>query len=227
MNTAIHSSEELAASVMDCATAKAQLILDVRRGGVTDPAVLAAMESVPRRLFVPKPFQDRALENVALPIGRHQTVSQPLVVGMMTEALNLNDRVKVLEIGTGSGYQAAILAMLCRRLYTMERHPPLLEEAEKRFRALRLTNVTSMLGDGSKGWKEQAPFDRIMLTAAAIDIPAQLVDQLAIGGVMVLPVGLNDNDQRLIRLVKTEDGAETEDLGGVRFVPLLPGIEAE
>ncbi len=211
----------------DSETAKAQLILAVRQGGVTDASVLAAMESIPRPMFVPQPFQDRSFENVALPIGRHQTVSQPMVVGLMTQALELNDRMKVLEIGTGSGYQAAILARLCRRLYTMERHPSLLEEAESRFRELRLTNVTAVLGDGSKGWKEQAPFDRIMLTAAAIDIPAQLVDQLAIGGIMVLPVGLDDSDQRLIKLVKTPDGAETEDMGAVRFVPLLPGVEPE
>jgi protein-L-isoaspartate(D-aspartate) O-methyltransferase len=213
--------------ISDSDTAKARLILEVRQGGVTDDTVLRAMESIPRPLFVPQAFQERSFENVALPIGRHQTVSQPVVVGLMTQALDLNDRMKVLEIGTGSGYQAAILSKLCRRLYTMERHPPLLEEAEARFRELRLTNVTAVLADGSMGWKEQAPFDRIMLTAAALDIPAQLVDQLAIGGIMVLPVGLDDSDQRLVKLTKTEDGAETEDLGGVRFVPLLPGVEPE
>ena len=213
--------------ISDSDTAKARLILEVRQGGVTDDTVLRSMESIPRPLFVPQAFQERSFENVALPIGRHQTVSQPVVVGLMTQALDLNDRMKVLEIGTGSGYQAAILSKLCRRLYTMERHPPLLEEAEARFRELRLTNVTAVLADGSMGWKEQAPFDRIMLTAAALDIPAQLVDQLAIGGIMVLPVGLDDSDQRLVKLTKTEDGAETEDLGGVRFVPLLPGVEPE
>ncbi len=205
----------------------ARLILEVRQCGITEPRVLAAMESIPRELFVPRPFQDRAFENVALPIGRHQTVSQPAVVGRMTEALELGDRMKVLEIGTGSGYQAAILSRLCRRLYTLERHAPLLEEAEKRFAKLRLSNVTSVLGDGSLGWPEQAPFDRIMMTAAALDIPSQLVDQLAIGGIMVLPVGLDDDDQRLIKLIRHEDGAETEDLGPVRFVPLLAGVETE
>lgn len=209
------------------AEARARLLLAVRQGGVTDTHVLATMESIPRPMFVPKPFRERSFENVALPIGRHQTVSQPLVVGLMTQALELTDRMKVLEIGTGSGYQAAILAKLCRRLYTIERHGPLLKDAEARFRELRLTNVTAILGDGSKGWKEQAPFDRIILTAAALDIPAQLVDQLAVGGIMVLPVGLDNNDQRLIRLIKTGQGAETEDMGGVRFVPLLPGVEAE
>jgi len=205
----------------------ARLILEVRQAGVTDPRVLAAMESTPRHLFVPKTFKAKTYDDVALPIGRHQTVSQPSVVGRMTQALDVGDRMKVLEIGTGSGYQAAILARLCRRLYTVERHPPLLEDAEERFRELRLTNVTSILGDGSHGWPEQAPFERIMLTAAALDIPAQLVDQLATGGIMVLPVGLDDEDQRLIRLVKYNEGAETEDLGPVRFVPLLPGVESE
>lgn len=205
----------------------ARLVLEVRQAGVTDPRILAAMESVPRHLFVPKTFRAKTYEDVALPIGRHQTVSQPSVVGRMTEALEVGDRMKVLEIGTGSGYQAAILVRLCRRLYTVERHPPLLEEAEARFAELRLMNVTSVLGDGSHGWPEQAPFDRIMLTAAALDIPAQLVDQLAPGGIMVLPVGLDDDDQRLVRLVKHDEGAETEDLGAVRFVPLLPGVETE
>ena len=176
----------------------ARLILEVRQAGVTDSRVLDAMESVPRHLFVPKTFRAKTYDDVALPIGRHQTVSQPSVVGRMTQAMGLGDRMKVLEVGTGSGYQAAILARLCRRLYTVERHPPLLEEAESRFHELRLTNVTSILGDGSRGWPEQAPFDRIMLTAAALDIPAQLVDQLAPGGIMILPVGLDDEDQRLI-----------------------------
>ena len=205
----------------------AKLILEVRQAGVTNPKILACMETIPRHLFVPRTFKAKTYDDVALPIGRHQTVSQPSIVGRMTEALNVGDRMKVLEVGTGSGYQASILARLCRRLYTIERHPSLLKEAEARFDQLRLMNITSLLGDGSYGWPEQAPFDRIMLTAAAVDIPTQLVDQLAPGGTMVAPIGLDDNDQRLIRLVKYEEGAETEDLGAVRFVPLLPGVEVE
>ena len=205
----------------------AKLILDLRQAGVTDDRIIDVMESIPREMFVPEALRRNAYDDSALPIGHHQTVSQPSVVARMTQALEVGDRMKVLEIGTGSGYQAAILARLCRRLYTVERHPPLLEDAEERFRELRLTNVTSILGDGSRGWPEQAPFERIMLTAAALDIPAQLVDQLAPGGIMVLPVGLDDEDQRLIRLVKHDEGAETEDLGPVRFVPLLPGVETE
>jgi len=200
------------------------LIEELRVGGVTDPKVLRAIESTPRDLFVPNPFKQRAYENVALPIGRHQTISQPLVVGLMTQALGLTDRTKVLEVGTGSGYQTAILSPLCRRVYTIERHPPLHDEAESRFQQLGLTNITAIIGDGSAGWPEQAPFERILVTAAAEDVPLVLLQQLAIGGVMIIPIGIDDHDQRLVRVTRTEEGAETEDLGGVRFVPLLPGV---
>ena len=202
---------------------KIRLILDLRSGGVSDTRVLAAMEKLPRELFVPEPFRDQAYENQALPIGQHQTVSQPQVVGLMTQALKVGERMKVLEIGTGSGYQAAVLSPLCRRLYTIERFPELLEQAEERFRRLKLTNITAIVRDGSLGWPEQAPFDRIIVTAAAADVPPVLVDQLAVGGIMVVPVGLgeNDADQRLIRVTRTEDGAETEDMGQARFVPLV------
>ena len=202
---------------------KIRLILDLRSGGVSDTRVLAAMEKLPRELFVPEPFRDQAYENQALPIGQHQTVSQPQVVGLMTQALKVGERMKVLEIGTGSGYQAAVLSPLCRRLYTIERFPELLQQAEERFRRLKLTNITAIVRDGSLGWPEQAPFDRIIVTAAAADVPPVLVDQLAVGGIMVVPVGLgeNDADQRLIRVTRTEDGAETEDMGQARFVPLV------
>lgn len=202
---------------------KIRLILDLRRGGITDTRVLAAMERVPRETFVPETFRDKAYDNVALPIGHHQVVSQPIVVAAMTQALDVGDRMKVLEIGTGSGYQAAVLARLCRRVYTVERHRALLKEAESRLADLRITNVTTLAGDGTLGWPEQAPFDRIIVTAAAVDVPAILVGQLAIGGLMVVPVGVDEDDQRLIRVRRTEDGAETEDLGGIRFVPLISG----
>ena len=139
-----------------------QLVLELRQNGIADP-IITAMERVPREMFVAQAFQDRAFENAALPIGHHQTISQPLVVAMMTEALALNDRCKVMEIGTGSGYQAAVLAPLCRRLYTIERHKPLLQEAEKRFQSLNIHNITTKFGDGSKGWPEQVPFDRIIV----------------------------------------------------------------
>ena len=203
---------------------KARLVLDLRQAGVSDARVMAAMEAVPRELFVPEPLRNNAYDDTALPIGYHQTVSQPTVVALMTEALDVGERMKVLEIGTGSGYQAAVLAKLCRRLYTFERHRPLLKEAEARFAELRITNITSLAADGSKGWPEQAPFDRIIVTAFAADIPPVLVDQLAIGGLMIVPVGDGDHDQRLELVERTEDGIKTKDLGAVRFVPMLEGM---
>lgn len=211
---------------MDADPRKIRMILDLRGGGITDTRVLAALERVPRELFVPEPFVDRAYKNLALPIGHHQTISQPLVVAMMTQALEVGDRMKVLEIGTGSGYQAAVLSPLCRRLYTIERYPALLKEAEARLAGLKLTNITSIAGDGSQGWPEQAPFERIIITAAAADVPPVLVDQLAIGGIMVVPIGDGDHDQRLVQVRRTEDGVETRDMGEVRFVPFVEGKES-
>jgi protein-L-isoaspartate(D-aspartate) O-methyltransferase len=198
-----------------------RLLLELRQSGVSDTRVLNAIEALPRELFVPRLFRKQAFTNVALPIGHHQTISQPAVVGIMTQALKVGDRMKVLEIGTGSGYQAAVLARLCRRVYTVERHRDLLREAEERFAALRLHNITTMVGDGTLGWPSQAPFDRIMITAAAHDIPIQLIDQLAVGGLMVLPVGDDVGAQRIVRVTRTEDGAETEYLTDVHFVPLI------
>lgn len=203
------------------------LVLELRQGGIRDEKVIRSMESVPRDIFVPLAFRDRAYENTALPIGHQQTVSQPLVVAMMTEALELTDRHKVLEIGTGSGYQAAILAPLCRRLYTIERHRGLKDEAEKRFDQLGFHNITTKLGDGSAGWPEQAPFDRIIITAAAADFPPVLIEQLSIGGIMVVPIGDDLHDQQLFKVVKTEDGFETTELGWVRFVPFVEGEAPE
>jgi len=200
------------------------LILELRQNGVTNAAVLKVIEETPRDIFLPEPFKARAFENVALPIGHHQTVSQPGVVGLMTQALEVTDRHKVLEIGTGSGYQAVILAKLCRRLYTVERHPELLKIAEPRFHALNLTNITAVAGDGAGGWPEQAPFERILVAAAAADVPPVLFDQLAVGGIMVLPIGLDEADQHLTKVTRTADGAETEDLGPTRFVPLIDGL---
>ncbi|MGE5546363.1 MAG: protein-L-isoaspartate(D-aspartate) O-methyltransferase [Solirubrobacterales bacterium] len=202
-----------------------RLLMELRRAGVTDTRTLAAIEKVPRDLFVANPFLDQAYENRALPIGCGQTVSQPLVVGLMTQALDVTDRMKVLEIGTGSGYQAAVLAQVCRRVYTIERHRPLLLEAEERFKRLRIHNITSRLGDGSRGWPEQAPFERIMVTAAAHDIPPTLVDQLKEGGIMVLPVGdANALEQDLVKVTKSAHGLDIDHLGPVRFVPLVEGL---
>ncbi len=203
---------------------KARLILALRSTGITNTAVLSAIERVPRELFVPETFRDQAYENTALPIGYGQTLSQPLVVASMVEALELSNRIKLLEVGTGSGYHAAILAQLCRRVYTIERHRPLLAEAERRFVELGLHNITTRAGDGMLGWPEQAPFERISVTAASDTPPAALLDQLAVGGIMVVPVGGRDRTQVLQQIRRTEDGYETLDLMDVRFVPLLPGL---
>ncbi len=198
-----------------------RLILDLRREGVADTRVLAAIERVPREMFLPAAFRDQAYEDVALPIGHGQTVSQPSVVARMTQALEVPERGKVLEIGTGSGYQTAVLARLSRRVYTIERHQPLLAEAEKRLEQLRLRNVTTRCGDGSHGWPTQAPFDRILVTCAAPVAPEILAGQLADGGVMVVPVGDIGRDQRIMRVRRMGDGFTVDQLWTVRFVPLV------
>jgi protein-L-isoaspartate(D-aspartate) O-methyltransferase len=207
---------------------KIRLILELRGTGVTDTSVLSAIERIPREIFVPASLRDRAYENVPLPIGLGQTLSQPSVVGVMTQALELGPRGKVLEIGTGSGYQTAVLALLARRVYTIERHRPLLAEAEKRFRQIQVHNVTSRFGDGWKGWPELAPFERIIVTAAAAEVPAVLLGQLAPGGIMVIPVGGpvgGAGEQRLLRIRRGDgDAFTTEELTMVRFVPLVEGL---
>jgi protein-L-isoaspartate(D-aspartate) O-methyltransferase len=203
---------------------KLRLIMELRRLGITDQRVLGAIERVPRELFVPATFADQAYENVALPISHGQTVSQPLIVALMSEALELSDRHKVFEIGTGSGYQTAVLAKLCRRVFSIERHRGLLKEAEQRLAELRIHNVTLRFGDGTKGWPEQAPFERIIVTAAAPELPAILADSLAEGGILVAPVGEDRRDQQLLRIRRGADGFKTEELGPVRFVPLVAGL---
>lgn len=200
-----------------------KLIMELRQAGIGNMEVLKAIERTPREMFVPPIFNDYAYENSALPIAMGQTISQPLVVAEMTQALELDDRIKVLEIGTGSGYQTVILSHLCRRVYTIERHRSLLAQAEQVFAALKRRNITSMCGDGALGWPEQAPFERIMVTAAAHDIPPVLAEQLSVGGIMVLPVGDDTQVQKLLRVTRTEDGLEVEDKGAVRFVPLVAG----
>ena len=203
---------------------KIRLILKLRKS-ITDTSVLSAIERVPREAFVPLTFHDQAYEDTALPIGCGQTISQPFVVASMTQELRVNDRHKVLEIGTGSGYQTAILAKLCRRVYSIERHRPLLEIAEKRLSDLGIRNVTCKAADGMKGWIEQAPFDRIIVTAAAGEMPPQaLLDQMSVGGIMIIPMGRDKSSQFIARITRTEDGYDTEQLMPVRFVPLLPNI---
>ena len=205
----------------------ARLILGLRRQGVTDARVLEAMEAVDRSAFVHPQFLDQAWEDAALPIERGQTISQPFVVGLMTQALDVQPRHRVLEIGTGSGYQAAILSKLARFVYSVERYRGLMLEAEARLKKLGCDNVFIRHGDGSKGWPEQAPFDRIMVTAAAPHEPTELIAQLKPGGIMVAPVG-KAGSQFLHRYVAEEGGSfRRETLIEVRFVPLVEGVARE
>ena len=205
----------------------ARLILGLRRQGVTDARVLEAMEAIDRAVFVHPQFLDQAWEDAALPIDRGQTISQPFVVGLMTQALDVSPRHRVLEIGTGSGYQAAVLSKLARFVYSVERYRPLLAEAESRFKALGLDNIITRHGDGSKGWLEQAPFDRIIVTAAAQNEPTELLKQLKPGGILVAPVG-KTTVQILNRYVAEPDGTfSRESLMDVRFVPLVEGVARE
>ncbi|MEL6170074.1 MAG: protein-L-isoaspartate(D-aspartate) O-methyltransferase [Pseudomonadota bacterium] len=203
---------------------KMQFLFALRSQGVTDARVLEAMEHVDRGAFIQGLFAERAYEDMPLPISCGQTISQPSVVGLMTQALDVQARDKVLEIGTGSGYQAAVLAGLARRVYTLERHRRLVLAARDRLSDLNLTNITVVHADGTRGLPEQAPFDRILVTAAAEDPPSPLLAQLREGGIMVLPVGQSDAVQHLIKVTRTETGYDYDELRPVRFVPLLEGL---
>ncbi len=203
---------------------KIRLIMELRQEGITDTRILSAIERVPRERFVLPSFEDQAYANTALPIDQGQTISQPFVVAFMSAALQVGERMKVLEIGTGSGYQAAVLAQLCRRVYTIERYPSLLRAAEQHFTELGLHSITTRLGDGARGWPEQAPFPRIIVTAAADEAPSVLLEQLDVGGIMVIPLGADGLHQELIRIRRTETGYESEELLPVRFVPLVGGV---
>ncbi len=203
---------------------KIELIMGLRARGIRNTRVLAAIETVPREVFVPDAFQDLAYAEQALPIECGQTLSQPFIVAFMTDRLNVGDRMKVLEVGTGSGYQSAILAQLCRRVYTIERYRTLVKSAEQRFARLRLANITTLLGDGNKGWPKQAPFERIIVTAAAPKLPRQLIEQLAVGGILICPVEVSPGKQEILRITRTEDDFNRESLMPVRFVPLVEGI---
>ncbi|MGX0876895.1 protein-L-isoaspartate(D-aspartate) O-methyltransferase [Roseovarius sp. MBR-154] len=203
---------------------KMQFLFALRSRGVTDKAVLTAMEKIDRGPFIRGYFAERAYEDMPLPIACGQTISQPSVVGLMTQALKVSNRDKVLEVGTGSGYQAAILSLLARRVYTVDRHKRLVSEASEIFRDLDLTNITAITADGSFGLPDQAPFDRIIVTAAAEDPPGPLLAQLKIGGIMVVPVGQSDAVQHLIRVTRSETGFDYDELRPVRFVPLVEGL---
>ncbi len=214
-----------------------QLVMTLRRQGIDDQRVLSAIERTPRELFVEEPFAHRAYDNSALPIACGQTISQPYVVAYMTQELKLEPNMRVLEVGTGSGYQAAVLSPLCRRVYTIERHRPLLREAEARFRALKLDNVVTRHDDGFHGWPEQAPFDRILLSAAVAEVPESLIEQLKSGGWLIGPVGpvpksndfapLASISQSLTKIIKDDSGIRREELIPVMFVPMVTGVPQE
>ena len=210
--------------MISSAEQKMQFLYSLRSSGVTNKRVLTAMEIIDRRSYVSDTFADNAYEDTPLPIGCGQTISQPSIVAIMTEALDVQPRDKVLEIGTGSGYQAAILSRLARRIYTIDRHSILVQAARNVFKEQDIPNITTFTADGSRGLPDQAPFDRIIVTAASEDPPGTLLDQLRLGGIMVLPVGQSDSMQRLVKIKKTENGLEYHELRSVRFVPLLEGL---
>jgi protein-L-isoaspartate(D-aspartate) O-methyltransferase len=211
----------------DDSVGRMQFLLGLRRRGISDPAVLRAMDEVPREHFVESSFMDKAYADQALPIACGQTISQPYVVAFMTEQLKVQPSHRVLEVGTGSGYQAAVLSRLAREVVSVERYRTLAEAARRRLSALGYDNVELLVGDGLAGVPERAPYDRIIVTAAAETIPDALVGELADNGAMVLPLGPHAGPQQLVKLTKGEQGLKQEDLIGVRFVPLLPGKARE
>ena len=211
----------------ELAERKMRFLFALRSKGVTDARVLTAMERVDRGHFIKGLFADRTYEDMPLPIACGQTISQPSIVGLMPQALNIQPRDTVLEVGTGSGYQAAILSHLARRVYTVDGHRRLVREASEVFKALGLTNITAFAADGSFGLPDQGPFDRILVTAAAEDPPGPLLAQLKIGGIMVVPVGQSDAVQTLIKVTRLEKGYDYEELRPVRFVPLVEGLGPE
>ena len=204
-----------------------QFLLTLRRRGISDQAVLRAMEEVPREQFVETEFSDAAYADQALPIDCGQTISQPYVVAYMTEKLGLRPHHRVLEVGTGSGYQAAVLSRLAREVVSVERYRTLADVARERLKKLGYSNVEVVAGDGFAGVPSRAPFDRIIVTAAADEVPPALVEQLADDGVMMLPLGPHGGSQHIIKLTKKKTGLEREQLIAVRFVPLLPGQARE
>ena len=201
---------------------KAKLLMTLRAQAIMQPDILSAIETIPRELFIPENLHAHAYENVSLPIGHKQTISQPYIVAVMTQALELKNSHRVLEIGTGSGYQAAILSRLSRRVYTLERLRPLMVSAEKRLKTLQISNITYRHGDGAKGWPEAAPFDRIIITCRVTEIPTLLLDQLKVRGILIAPVGPSGKEE-LVRVKREAEGFERKSLMPVRFVPMLAG----
>ena len=203
---------------------KALLMLKLRQNGVSNPEILNSIETIDRSCFVSKSFTNRSLEDIALPIECGQTISQPSLVAFMTQQLEIPYRSKVLEIGTGSGYQTAILARLSSRVYSIERYKKLVDIAKIRLANLNISNVIVLLQDGFFGYSPQAPFDRIILTAAVEEIPILVLNQLRVGGIMIVPVGMSNQKQSLLKVVKTEKGLDIKELMSVRFVPMKEGL---
>jgi protein-L-isoaspartate(D-aspartate) O-methyltransferase len=203
------------------------LLADLRSYGIKDERVLAAIAEVPRDLFVERGFEDEAFADRALPISCGQTISQPFIVAYMTQALDVQADARVLEIGTGSGYQTAVLSRLAAKVYTIERHLPLLEKAKERFESLGLANIAARHGDGYQGWEEEGPFDRVLVTAAFRDLPPKLTEQLKPSGKLVTPLGYETISQRLWKIIRTADGLTSEALLPVVFVPMVPGLPRE
>lgn len=203
---------------------KIRLTLELRKEGISDSEVLSAIEKIPREIFIPDNFRNQAYENIALPIGNEQTISQPYIVALMTQSLDLKKHHKVLELGTGSGYQCAILSLLTRRVYTIERIKSLLVKAEKKFKELKLTNIVCKHGDGNLGWNEQVPFDRIIFTAATNEISNSFFDNISENGIVVAPI-VNDSKQILKKYIKKNGIITTECITDVLFVPNLSGIQ--
>ncbi|HET7335746.1 MAG TPA: protein-L-isoaspartate(D-aspartate) O-methyltransferase [Rhizomicrobium sp.] len=206
----------------------AALVTALREQGISDARVLDAIEKTPREIFVDTPFAPSSYENIALPIACGQTISQPFIVAFASAALEVGPKMRVLELGTGSGYQAAVLSPLARMVYTIERHRPLLREAQARFKKLKLHNIVTRFGDGLDGWPEQAPFHRILLSAAVEEVPPILIEQLKPGGILVAPVGKIDPvesiSQSLVKIIRTQDGVTRQALIPVVFVPMVPGL---
>tara|TARA_Y100001970_G_scaffold136958_1_gene168542 strand:- start:616 stop:1242 length:627 start_codon:yes stop_codon:yes gene_type:complete len=203
---------------------KIRLILELREAGISDTKILSAIEKIPREKFIPENFRNQAYDNLALPIGDNQTISQPFVVAKMTQLLEIHQNHKILEIGTGSGYQSAILSKLARRVYTIERIKNLLIKAEKVFEDLKISNIVSKYADGNLGWKEQIPFDRIIITAATNQISKEISSQIHEGGIIVSPM-VNNNKQIIMKYKKINNVLISEVFDDVLFVPNLSGTE--
>ena len=203
---------------------KIRLILELRESGISDSNILSAIEKIPREKFIPENFRNQAYDNIALPIGDSQTISQPFVVAKMTQLLEVNSKHKILEIGTGSGYQSAVLSKLVRRVYSIERIKSLLIKAEKVFKELKISNIVTKYADGNLGWKEQIPFDRVIITAATFKIPLEIQSQINDGGIIVSPI-IKDNKQVIIKYTKKNNQLNQEIFDDVLFVPNLSGTE--